>query len=161
MIGRIYGIYHKSKLIYIGSTFETIHRRLQKHKSAAKYSQSKTNIFYCYLKKYEDDEFTIALIIEKEFENKSAMLKTEGDMQDKYNPPYNTIRARGRTKAYYEENTRLYKIQKEYKRLVIKHLKKIFGRYLIYYIETQYSTEKKIAYYKAQRKKIEVNNYIL
>jgi hypothetical protein len=77
MIGIIYGIYHNTKLIYIGSTYERMSQRKSKHKYSMKNNTSETNKLYVYMNKYNYDEFSFKKIIEKEFENKSAMIKEE------------------------------------------------------------------------------------
>ncbi len=74
------------------------------------------------MKKYDIDDFSIKLMKEKEYEDKSSILKDEGIYQLKYKPICNNRIAKGKTREYYLENARCYNLQKENKRVVIQEL---------------------------------------
>ena len=84
MIGRIYKIEGGGK-IYIGSTTQTLKKRLKNHKSKATEESRKNTPLYKHFNAIGWDNATIELLIEDEFSDKRAMFERERCEIEKYN----------------------------------------------------------------------------
>ena len=75
--GRVYKIYNTAdpNKIYVGSTKETLTRRLQKHKANAK--SGRTSRFCNYLRQHNYENFRIVLLEEVKYEHSSQLRERE------------------------------------------------------------------------------------
>jgi len=101
MIGRVYRLKCGDKF-YIGSTIQTLNRRLTKHKSAAK-----TKALKCHAHFNEQgwNNVTIELLEEGEFENRKALCRREGEYMLPHINDENCLNCAvaGRTDAEYDK----------------------------------------------------------
>jgi predicted GIY-YIG superfamily endonuclease len=84
MIGRIYKIEGGGK-IYIGSTTQTLKKRLKNHKSKATEEARKNTPLYKHFNAVGWEVATIELLVEDEFLDKRAMLERERYEIEKHN----------------------------------------------------------------------------
>lgn len=109
--GKIYGIYYEEKLIYIGSTIQTLKERFQKHKSDI--NRNKYPI-YQFMRENDLNKFEIKLIERFSCSNRKELRKQEGYYQKKYKDTLLNKRIECRTKKeYYEDNKEYYQNNNE------------------------------------------------
>ncbi len=151
--GRIYKIIHnQSNLVYVGSTFDVLAKRWQRHKKHFnEYLENKKSVpIICkYFKEFGIENFKIILIKEYQVIDRKHMEIYEQLWINKLKPCNKVnpiaickLKKKQRVKQYYEDNK-----------------KKIKEKAKIYYEKNKEEIKKKTKIYASQKVKCEICNY--
>lgn len=112
---KLYGIYHNTELLYIGSTSVILSQRFAQHKADCKNGKSMPLYNYIQEREQKWEGIYIELIEDHPCDNKEQLLKREGELIRDKKPLYNK-RIEGRTKKEYYNDNRdaIRKYQNEY-----------------------------------------------
>ena len=99
MHATVYGIKHGDKIVYVGSTHETIARRLGRHRQ--KMRERPARKLYVYMAEHGPDAFTVEAIAEVDVETVHELHRKEGEYIRLHNTHTNgcNVKVAGRTRA--------------------------------------------------------------
>ena len=104
--------------IYIGSTKNTLSRRMAEHRRSCKKEEKKNIILYIHMKKHGIDNFFIEIIEEKEVSSRSQQLMLEAKWQREIKPCLNQLYAHctdEQHKEYHKQYDKKYREKHRYK----------------------------------------------
>ena len=150
-IGRVYCIRsYQTDNIYIGSTFQPLHKRIYGHKSSYKQWQNKKHNYITSFELIKYDDCYIELIEEYKNLNKKELEKYEGDHIRKNDCVNKIIVGRTQKEYYKDNNDKILEQKKEYYQ---DNNDKIKEQRKYYYKEKSNDVKNRVAKYRIQNSK--------